>query len=241
MTNFWDTVANSAVVVIVVACLFCFTYLLQDAKRKRQSGSRNWSEEWMNEESEGELLTLKLAGKVCVYIYFSWCLLIRTHCKMAGNNNNNTGKICHTFQGSKLDCPITTVCVRVLTKKYVNKWDAKQNEFLHDDVVRWWWVALFETPLVFQLCSIIDTVIRQLTERLTKRCLPHTSCRFCSNWKSEIFKPAGDAHALSSAHKGSDFWHCFNSAPSSFCLPLPRRGLQLQLIKPIRSASTVSD
>lgn len=182
---------------------------------------------------------------VCAYICicFSCCLLIRTHCKMASNNNNNnnTGKICHTLQGSKLNCPITTVCVRVLTKKYVNKWDAKQNEFLHDDVVRWWWVALFETPLVFQLCSIIDTVIRQLTERLTKRCLPHTSCRFCSNWKSEIFKPAGDAHALSSAHKGSDFWHCFNSAPSSFCLPLPRRGLQLQLIKPIRSASTVSD
>jgi len=51
-----------------------------------------------------------------------------------------------------------------------------------------WWMRCYDddddespwtTPLVFQLCSIIDTVIRQLMERLTKCLL--ASCRSINN------------------------------------------------------------
>lgn len=182
MSSRWlisDTVANSTVVVVmVVACLFCFTNLLQDAKRKRQSGSGNWSEEWMNEASEGELLILKLAGKVCAYWFLSLVVYwLESTVRLQAITTTTMAKSVARCKAVNWIAPLRLcVCVRVLTKKCVNKWDAKQNEFLHDDVVRWWWVALFESPLVFQLCSIIDTVIRQLTERLTKRCLPHAAC-----------------------------------------------------------------
>lgn len=143
--------------IVVVACLFCFTNLLQDAKRKQQSGSGNGSEinEWRVRPA-CVLLTLKLAGKcvcvcVCSYWFCSFSLVVivlrcadwleRTVRIAAGNNNKNNNNNCHTLQGSKLDwmakqtaphyaCLRVCVCVRILTKKRVNKWDAKQNEFL---------------------------------------------------------------------------------------------------------------
>lgn len=82
----------------------------------------------MNEESQRERIThSEISWKsVCIFICFSCCLLIRrTHCKIGGNNNNN-GKICHTLQGSKLDCPITPVCVSVCVCESIDKKVCKQ-------------------------------------------------------------------------------------------------------------------
>lgn len=82
----------------------------------------------MNEDSQRERIThSEISWKsVCIFICFYCCLLIRrTHCKIGGNNNNN-GKICHTLQGSKLDCPITPVCVSVCVCESIDKKVCKQ-------------------------------------------------------------------------------------------------------------------
>lgn len=154
----------------------------------------------MKSQASVSITHSKISWKICVcsfvliLFFFSCCYcvtvcwLIRAHCKNCCRQQQQqktttiTVTRCKAVNWiewrSKLR-PITPVCVcvrmcvceRILTKKRVNKWDAKQNEFLQT-------LSLMMTmmsrpgwrPLFFQLCSIIDTVIRQLTERLTKRC-----------------------------------------------------------------------
>lgn len=112
MTNFWYS--GQFYCCCCYGCCLSLLFYKFIARRKEEATKWKWKLKWrMNEWSlRGRITHTKISWKsVCILISFSCCLLIRIHCKIAGNNNNNNGKICRTLQGSKLDCPITTVCV----------------------------------------------------------------------------------------------------------------------------------
>lgn len=133
MTNFW---AQWPILLLLLLLLLLVSFVLQIYCKEEAT---KWKWKWrMNEWTltERELLTLKLAGKVCAYLFVFLVVYwleeptVRLEAITTTMAKSVTRCMAVNWIAPLRLCVWASVCVRVLTKKCVNKWDAKQNEFL---------------------------------------------------------------------------------------------------------------
>lgn len=132
MTNFWAQWP----ILLLLLLLLLVTFVLQIYCKTQRGSDKVEVEvknEWMKSHRERELLTLKLAGKVCAYLFVFLVVYWLEPTVRLEAITTTMAKSVTRCKAVNWIAPLrlcVCVCARVLTKKCVNKWDAKQNEFL---------------------------------------------------------------------------------------------------------------